>query len=199
MPLEKPSRSVSRVVPNDTTETFRVMYLHKASKTRPSCNSQYLVSRSKQWWSDTFTIHDSAFSPEVLFSARCIKGTKKMNIWSVPYEFHTQIAKPTNKRGMYSFDLQGNKFCWDYEPNQHLRCFDAREMTLVAQVFWGESLSFSESKSSKSSKSSTSSCISLEADEYVFDVVVVSGLKGTQCLYPMLTLTSLMILKPWKN
>ncbi|KAK9718194.1 hypothetical protein K7432_005640 [Basidiobolus ranarum] len=194
MSFKQPTEKSSlRVKTSNVTETFRVTYNQQTISPDRRQNSRYLVSRNRCWWGDTFSINGSALNGETLFNARYTKLSKRVDIWSAPYNYHAKLLKPVSQRGMYSFELEGCKLCWDYEPDSYLRCFDTQEMSIIAQVFWGESLGLSESKFSNISLPS------VRVEEYVFDVVIVTGLKNAKILAPLITLTGLLILKPWKR
>ncbi|ORX92195.1 hypothetical protein K493DRAFT_316706 [Basidiobolus meristosporus CBS 931.73] len=111
--------------------------------------------------------------------------TLKSEIFSI----HFNLSFPQFPRGVYTFEIDGVSYLWDYEMNSHLRCFTVKDMKLVAQFF---SNSFNAHRSHSSNISQEEPPKSNKWNARLAMVKDITPSSGTLAL---ITMTGLLLMK----
>ncbi|ORX91216.1 hypothetical protein K493DRAFT_317431 [Basidiobolus meristosporus CBS 931.73] len=77
----------------------------------------------------------SGESSNTLIRAVTHRAVGYITLKSDVFAIHFNLSFPKFPRGVYTFEIDGVQYLWDYEMNSHMRCFTVLDTKLVAQIF----------------------------------------------------------------
>ncbi|KAK9761494.1 hypothetical protein K7432_013575 [Basidiobolus ranarum] len=92
----------------------------------------YILKRQLFGKKYTLTSGDSNSS---LIRAVTHRAVGYITLKSMVFAIHFNLSFPKFPRGVYTFEIDGVQYLWDYEMGSHMRCFTVQDTKLVAQIF----------------------------------------------------------------
>ncbi|KAK9717934.1 hypothetical protein K7432_005850 [Basidiobolus ranarum] len=125
----------------------------------------------------------SGESNNTLIRAVTHKAVGYITLKSDVFLIHFNLSFPKFPRGVYTFEIDGIQYLWDYEMNSHLRCFTVQDTKLVAQIF-----------SSAIVTSSLSQCFS-NATQWNAKLAMVKDVAVSSGALSLIIMTGLLLIK----
>ncbi|KAK9717936.1 hypothetical protein K7432_005852 [Basidiobolus ranarum] len=132
-----------------------------------------------------------------IYQVKSHKALGYMEIGSSVPTTRFRFPYPRLGHGMYSFEVEGTRFVWDYRQDTYLKCYDTTDMSVVAEVFWKDTPSNRSSYSSFSSKSVKD----IHYAKYVSKMVITRYNEYGSTKQILIVLTGLLVLRNaiWKK